>query len=759
MATLYRRVLIGLAFCFAPLAFAGGYGFDVALRTSEYAGQLAKLGMDGSSGTWMRVRSLTEENPADAGNAAAVAQDRAGLRMLRKRGVRTMVILRWDPKVWNAGVRPGGGYRLPLDLREAYDRARSLAVTYGDVLDGWEIDNEPDIDFVRDNPEVYAAFLKAMYLGIKAGVAAAPALDGASGREGGPVLPEPSTWLERKRGMAPLSASTQSVSAPTGLVVMAPLALPPGPYFERLCINGLFSYTDGFNFHYYGYAEDFTGVYRQFEDAVERLQGAKTGAGADVRKKSLPVFITEYGYGLLDAEARNTAAGRIRQWRWYATVLDQIRALRPEGPMAFLLNPYYEADLNEFGLTAPGGMKLDEDGLGLRNEALAFRPSDFGQAQTQPWMRRIGKEFAGNHATPALAYMWDYAKRNPYRPRGWTVKAEPASPLVIDFIADKALAQMKSSGGYLAEAEGTTRLGASTPTREGQGRLVFYNFSDTEVSGVVTIGGGEVAGSPVSARLTLAPGERRELPATLSVQALRFAGEECRVIFRPEAGAVPAAIWATRLFPGTLGMKSTLVTDFGFDAGAAAERRAALLRRTTVVEEPVLQQDGRWLKTEGVRVEERDGVWRFHIDHMPAEAVHSAVVELPLPVDFKVEPESMILFERRAVAVAGVPEAVVVAAEDARRKSRAGTAGAMMGVGFRSENGNLYQIWPRMRITDEWTGYVENLENFTMMFFGRAELPWRFTESRPASLVFVFRPGRLPALVEVRKPRITKVGR
>jgi hypothetical protein len=32
--------------------------------------------------------------------------------------------------------------------------------------------------------------------------------------------------------------------------------------------NGLFSYTDAFNYHYYGYAEDFAGVYGQFAEAV-----------------------------------------------------------------------------------------------------------------------------------------------------------------------------------------------------------------------------------------------------------------------------------------------------------------------------------------------------------------------------------------------------------------------------------------------------------------------------------------------------------
>jgi hypothetical protein len=52
-------------------------------------------------------------------------------------------------------------------------------------------------------------------------------------------------------------------------VVMAPLGLPPGPYFEALVRNDALRYTEGFNYHFYGYDEDFTGLYRQFEEAVE----------------------------------------------------------------------------------------------------------------------------------------------------------------------------------------------------------------------------------------------------------------------------------------------------------------------------------------------------------------------------------------------------------------------------------------------------------------------------------------------------------
>ena len=93
-----------------------------------------------------------------------------------------------------------------------------------------------------------------------------------------------------------------------------------------------------------------------------------------------------------------------------------------------------------------------------------------------------------------------------------------------------------------------------------------------------------------------------------------------------------------------------------------------------------------------------------------------------------------------------------------RLKPRAGAAGDMMDVYFRTENGNLYQTWPRLRMRTAWTGYLGPAEDFTMGFFGRAALPWRFAENRPASLVFFLRPSQVPAVFEVRNARIVRLG-
>ena len=792
--------------------FAAGYGFDVGTAAAEHASDLARAGLDGSHGTWMRVRGIHEPAEEQPGDVRTVATERAGLQALRDRGIRLAVHTRWSPTVWSQGVRTGGGHRLPLDLSEVYERCRRLGAAYGDLVDVWEIENEPDIDFVAENPETYAAFQKAVYLGFKA---AKPLSRSSIQPSTSNVQSDElagSDWLNNKRGLNSSSGfKSQSSGLPptTPRVVMAPLALPPGPYLERLWANGLGSYTDGFNFHYYGYAEDFTGVYRQFESAVGRwkpesenlkpeaggllsgTQELKNSSGAvpsaqkrEARRletrqlvaRKFPVFITEYGYGLLDADARDTVEGRVRQWRWFANVAKQIRTLRPEGPMAFLFNPYYEADLNEFGLTTS-----------LPATSITFSPSDFGEKRVQPWMQRIGKKVGEAHASPALAYLWDYAERHPYRARHWTVRAEPPSPVVVDFIADEDMVQMKSSGGYVVTGKATrseqrvtsmietadastTRYslggtgGASSATRAGRGRAVVYNFSTAAIAGRLVVERGD--GRTTEEAVTLAPGERWERLVVLRVQAESYVAQACRMTFVPDAEDISAAVWETRLLPSRDGLASLPVESFDFTEASSQVNRTKLQARARAVGEPELKTAGRWLVSDGVRVEERGGVWRLHIDALPAEPLRPAVAELPLPNAFKFPAGTLLLLDRRKVATDEPTESGLLAARHSlpvispqRLKSRAGQAGGMMDVYVRTENGNLFQTWPRLRVKDEWLGYTGAADDFTMAFFGRAALPWRFTENRPAALVFFLRPSQLPATFEVRNARIVRLAR
>jgi hypothetical protein len=88
-------------------------------------------------------------------------------------------------------------------------------------------------------------------------------------------------------------------------------------------------------------------------------------------KKDLPVFLTEVGYGMLGKSARDTKEGRLRQWRWFKSVGEQIATLRPEAPMAFYLRPYLEYDTSEYGLTVPAKPGSGKQGrMGARKQIL-----------------------------------------------------------------------------------------------------------------------------------------------------------------------------------------------------------------------------------------------------------------------------------------------------------------------------------------------------------------------------------------------------
>jgi hypothetical protein len=169
-----------------------------------------------------------------------------------------------------------------------------------------------------------------------------------------------------------------------------------------------------------------------------------------------------------------------------------------------------------------------------------------------------------------------------------------------------------------------------------------------------------------------------------------------------------------------------------------------LAERALATEEPRLEPAGRWRVTRGVTVEETtDKVWRFRIEAFPVEPETSARAELPLPDDFVFSDGGMMRFFYRLAQPSGT---------DIK-------TGKYMEAYFRTANGNLYQVWPRQYAMHAWSEYIEAKGNYTMAFYGRAKLPWRFKDNRPVALVFFFRPDRdaLPAVYEVKDARIVKL--
>ncbi|SDS46905.1 hypothetical protein [Opitutus sp. GAS368] len=569
---------------------APGLGIDTGLDAIGLEHQLASEPDSPQFAGWMRIRGI-----ADPTDSVLMHSTRDALERLHTRHLKTCVLLRLPTKNWKRKY-------LPEDLRETYANSRKLGAAYGDLVDAWEVDNEPDLGFVPEAAERYAAFLKATYLGLKAGI-----------QEGG-------------------------AESKAGLVLMGSLGLPPGPWLERFAANDGFAYTDGYNYHYYGYSDDFSAVYKQHERAVADLGGQNlpNGSGNSVHgvEKTLPVFMTEIGYGMLDKQARDTKDGRLRQWRWFKSISEQIAILQPDAPMAFYLQPYLEYDISEYGLavaplqkpvgasgaemakqTVPllaaanpvsvpaGGGQRDLKPEGWTAGGINYTAKDFAEKpetgdlkpEIKPWMKMIGGGIGGNEATPALAwwlaqratskepgagsYKNDPASQQPTatnQNRSWAVATSVPSPIVLDFLAGDGLSPIKRYHGSFV-----TGL--------------------TEGSGAASAG--------ASARQDKEPETKPAMPGN---------------------------------------------------------------------QQPTTKSQ-------------------------PAKAE-----------EFMVQ--------------------------------------------VRTQNGNLYEVYPTRLATPEWQQYLEPPGNFTMSFYGRAELPWRFKDNRPRSLVLVFYPKQLPATFEFRWVRLIALG-
>jgi hypothetical protein len=308
-------------------------------------------------------------------------------------------------------------------------------------------------------------------------------------------------------------------------------------------------------------------------------------------QKNLPVFLTEVGYGMLGKSARDTKEGRLRQWRWFKSVGEQIAILRPEAPMAFYLRPYLEYDTSEYGLTVPAKQETEKaEGGKLKAEGwiaggIKYSPGDFGAEKAEPWMSKIGSDIGGNEATPALAW-WLAGPREPSaapqlsafssqlseRSRSWSVTTALTSPVVLDFLPGEGLSHVKRYNG------------------------------------------------------------------------LFVTGREPPVHKKPETGNLKPEVLPTKPLPPT-----------------------------------------------------------------PLPSAPSRSEELILQL--------------------------------------------------RTQNGNLYEVYPTRQATPEWQRFLEPGDNFTMAFYGRAALPWRFKENKPASLVVVMYPKSLPATYEFRRPQLIKFGK
>jgi len=659
---------------------AQSIGFDSGMNLSS--ANLAQLGDVGRisdlQGRWLRIRGVPD--PSAAG-ADGIRQAQGLLQAIHRQGWRVCVLLSGPSAAGLGGSGAPEGAYLPLDLREPRRRLKRLEESYRGLIDAWEIENEPDLGFVPENAESYAAYLKACYLAVKPG-------------------DSPAKESNRPR------------------VIMAPLGLPPGPYLERLVANGLLSYTDGFNYHFYGYAADFTGVYRQFEGALSDLN-----QGGIKPVRPLPIFLTECGYGMLGHQAADTVEGRVRQWDWFREVSTQLEILRPEAPMMFLLRPYLERNLTEFGLEMPVQQRL------------TFGPADFGEKSPSPWLHQIGLQMGASVASPALAYLASRGVDPALPPRAWTLPVAQPSPIVIDFLPEDRMRAIKGFQGYALSGPSNEALG-------GKGELRVYNFSDHSLAGHLEMAGPvSVSGAKeIGATFKLKSQELRVMPVELEVSRKPWRAHPWTVTFVPDPPAGANSVFSTILYPEWKNSRRMVVAGFNFRPEQTERERRILRARPLAKEEPALEPEGRWLVTPGLHVRDSLGLIEFEIQDLPSRSLRPASAELCLPDTFVIPENSFLRIDRRCESAGSVLS---------RYAGLSSAKGGIMQIEIRTANGNLYEVWPRRSLNEGWEPYEESVGNFTMSFFGRANLPWRFHENRPVALVFTFWPRTLPTVVAI----------
>lgn len=315
--SLARRVSrAGVAFFLATCAVAGGAG------SKAIAGDARGWGLDAV----LSVRTDAEDRRAylsllrDTGiDVLRDRQPRPEMAELKAQGHRVIAFVQLPALPL---MQPGNA--LSEDLLAVYAAAREMAREHAEYVDAWEMVGEPDVGFCRDLPDRVAAYQKAVYLGIKAGV--------------GNAVP----------------------------VLMGALALPPGPWLERARRNGLLDYTDAYNFHYYSDAAGLSDTIRAHAVVAERDASGAAGAMPGFQKSPLlwrrtagttrlPLWITECGF---KAVTRDTWLDPARRELQAAFTRETARQALESNRVAVFTPFIFAHDGDPFAMTLPGAKPL-----------------------------------------------------------------------------------------------------------------------------------------------------------------------------------------------------------------------------------------------------------------------------------------------------------------------------------------------------------------------------------------------------------------
>ncbi|HEY8903397.1 MAG TPA: hypothetical protein VIM48_06800, partial [Chthoniobacterales bacterium] len=246
-----------------------GWGVDGCISCHAAPGDVeGYLRMVENSG----VRYIRERTPGDVLVSSDSAYSLGIFRRERAAGLRVVAFAELPGRMhpteeWD---------QAPEDLMAVYKAARTLGKKTAGTVDVWELQGEPDTFACKDLPDRMMAAQKAAYLGIK---------DGGADTE-----------------QAKSSGTTAQFSGATG-VLMGGIATAPGPWAMRAVLNGLYEYTDGLNFHFYGHARDFVGTIEAQRDLARRAEPTR----------HLPIWVTECGLDAVPAGNPQDAHAREMQ--------------------------------------------------------------------------------------------------------------------------------------------------------------------------------------------------------------------------------------------------------------------------------------------------------------------------------------------------------------------------------------------------------------------------------------------------------------
>lgn len=196
--------------------------------------------------------------------------------------------------VWWPAVMGDPARTAPTNLWSVFQEALSQLPAAVAAAEAVEVGNEPDLHFTAALPDRMAAVLKAAWHGLKGG-------------------------------------------RPERRVLMPALAAAPGPYAELLAANGVSQFTDAWNVHYYGWAQDYDRTLEVHARFRDRVGG-----------RGLPLWVTELGpadFPTGRPDLWNTLLARQRTFFEQAAVRGE--AGGAEQQWAFCAGPYVMRDRDQ----------------------------------------------------------------------------------------------------------------------------------------------------------------------------------------------------------------------------------------------------------------------------------------------------------------------------------------------------------------------------------------------------------------------------